>query len=198
MVRRSDTTLSRNGQRKLGGRNTFSMDLDTSGLKQYLQQLDDGVKEAIRPAAQAAAQVVYDRVKLNVQGIGKVTGNLDRSIYQAFSPEKSKTGQRAEYHISWNHKKAPHGHLLEYGWTQRYVAVTNKRGQWVTLVRPEKVGTPKPKRRASLAEKDAYYVLRPGGPKQHPATAFMRSASSAMPAALAAAQDTLIARIKKG
>jgi len=78
MVRRSDTTLSRNGQRKLGGRNTFSMDLDTSGLKQYLQQLEDGVKEAIRPAAQAAAQVVYDRVKLNVQGIGKVTGNLDR------------------------------------------------------------------------------------------------------------------------
>lgn len=192
MANGRNITYSRDGKRRLGGRSTFSTEMDTSGLQQYLQALDGKVKKALRPAVQAAAQVIYDRVKLNVKTIGRDSGNLDNAIYQAFSPENSKQGERAEYHISWNHKKAPHGHLLEYGWTQRYQAITNKNGHWVTLIRPEKIGTPRPGRRASLAEKDAYYVLRSGGPKQHPATAFMRSASSALPDAYVAAEDTLI------
>lgn len=147
---------------------------------------------------QAFTQVIYDRVKINVRAIGHVTGNLERAIYQAYSPENSREGERAEYHVSWNYKTAPHGQLLEYGWTQRYQAITNKNGEWVTLIRPEKVGTPKPRRHASLVEKDAYYVLRKGGPKQHAATAFMRSAASSQPAALAAAQQVFISYMRKG
>lgn len=188
-------TYSRNGKRVLGGRNTFSAEMDTSGLKGYLAALDDGLKEALRPAVQAATQVIYDRVKLNVQSIGQVSGNLNKAIYQAFSPEQSRKGERAEYHVSWNHKKAPHGHLLEYGWTQRYAAVLTKQGQWKTAVRPEMVGKPKPGRRAAQAVKDAYYVPRPGGPVQHTGRAFMRSAQSAFPEAYKAAEDLLIRKL---
>lgn len=84
--------------------------------------LDDVAADAVRaarPAAQAGAQVIYDRVKLNVDAIKRHTGNLASSIYQAYSPEESSPG-RPLYRISWNAKKAPHGHLVEWGHLQRY------------------------------------------------------------------------------
>lgn len=167
----------------------FSID-GMDGIGAILDQLETSAQDAIRPAAQAAAQVIYDRAKSNVQGMGRQTGNLARSIYQYYSAEKSRPGLRAEYHVSWNHKKAPHGHLLEYGWIQRYeVRLVN--GRWRTLVRPGMRGKPKPGRRASQAEKDAYYMPRKGGPKQHLGRAFMRSAAGAASAAVQAAANEL-------
>ena len=119
------------------------------------------------------------------------TGNLERSIYQAYSPEKSKDGQRAEYHVSWNHKKAPHGHLIEWGWLQRYVYRPDGMGP---MVRPGMDGTKKPGRRASQAQKDAYYVTLPT-PKQIPGRAFVRSAISSLPEAQKAAEAELWRRL---
>ncbi|WP_289241192.1 HK97 gp10 family phage protein [Delftia sp.] len=136
--------------------------------------------------------MIYDRVKLNVSALGRVTGKLDRSIYQYYSTEKSVDGERAEYHVSWNHKKAPHGHLLEWGWLQRYVYRPDGMGP---MVRPGMEGKPKPKRRASQAEKDAYYVTLPV-PKQIAGKAFMRSAESSMPEAQKAAEQELLRRIR--
>jgi len=85
--------------------------------------LFDGVatqcEEAARPAAQAGAQVLYDEVQRNVSRIKRRTGNLASSIYQAFSPERSANGL-ALYRIGWNARKAPHGHLVEWGHLQRY------------------------------------------------------------------------------
>jgi len=185
---------SRNGIHALSGQNSFSIDIDTSSLDAYIDQLADNAEEAARPAAQAAAQVLYDAVKENVAAIGKKTGNLDRSIYQAYSESNSRPGV-ATYHVSWNHKKAPHGHLLEYGYIQRYETRVGKDGRWYTLVRPEKKGTPKPARRASQAEKDAYYVLRQGGPVQWLGKAFIRRAASRTPQAIAAAEAELLKRI---
>ena len=108
----------------------FRIDVDLSGLG--MDQLADGAEAAVRPSAQAGAQVFYDQVKLNVRGIGRKTGNLDSSIYQVYSRDNSNKA-RAEYHISWNRKKAPHGHLVEFGHLQRYVTYIDKRGQWRTL-----------------------------------------------------------------
>lgn len=162
------------------GRNTSTLSVDTSGFESLLSDLGDATEEVVRPAAQAGAQVLYDAVKGNVSKIGKVSGNLAASIYQAYSRDNSGP-VTATYHVSWNHTKAPHGGLVEFGHWQRYQVVQTRAGKWVTVIRPEKVGTPKPKRRASQAEKDAYYLPRPGGPVYVPGKAFMRGALAAVP-----------------
>ena len=176
---------------------SMTISLDTGALNDIMDELGDAIEEAARPAAQAAAQVLYDEVNRNVASIGKVSGNLDASIYQAYSADNSGPGS-ATYHVSWNAKKAPHGHLIEYGHIQRYASYIGKDGKWHTAVRPEMRGKPKPKRRASQAEKDAYYVLRPGGPVQVPARSFVRKVASKFPLALDAAQAELLKRIAKG
>ncbi len=193
-------TLSRKGfdgkSRQLQGNNSsnkaFQINPNLGGLFDMLDEMEASVEEALRPAAQAATQVIYDRVKLNVSALGRVTGNLDRSIYQYYSTEKSVDGERAEYHVSWNHKKAPHGHLLEWGWLQRYVYRPDGMGP---MVRPGMDGKPKPGRRASQAQKDAYYVTLPV-PKQIPGKAFMRSAESSLPEAQKAAEQELLRRLR--
>ncbi|WP_206167872.1 HK97 gp10 family phage protein [Variovorax boronicumulans] len=91
-------------------------------------QLDLDARELVRPAAQAGAQVYYvevlHRVPVAATGHkrkgGRVIppGQLKKSIYQAYSADHSNDRQ-ATYHISWNARKAPHGHLIENGhWTK--------------------------------------------------------------------------------
>lgn len=169
----------------------FSMSIDLASLGLGLDELVDGAEQAARPAAQAGAQVFYDRAKSNAAKLGKVTGNLAGSIYQVFSGDNSGRG-RAQYHISWNQKKAPHGHLVEYGHVQRYVTYIDKRGQWKTLVRPEMVGKPRPKRTAPQSVKDAYYVPLKGGPRLVGAKSFIRAAAT--PDAMRAARNAMVDR----
>ncbi|MBV2184457.1 MAG: hypothetical protein KUL88_07955, partial [Rhizobium sp.] len=92
----------------------------------------------------------------------------------------------------WNAKKAPHGHLLEYGHVQRYAVFIGKDGKWHTAIRPEKLGTPKPRRNASQAEKDAYYLPRKGGPRFVAARPFVRPAAAKFPEAVAAMEAELL------
>lgn len=178
----------------LNGSKTASMSLDTGGLTSLLDAFEDGVEAAIRPAAQAAAQVLYERVKVNVASLGRVTGNLERSIYQAFSPENSQDGQRAQYNVSWNHRTAPHGHLVEYGYIQRYRYYQDNQGNVRPMVRPGMEGVKPPGRRASDAAKAAYYVTL-DTPRQVPGKAFVRNAAAAMPEALKAAEAELRRRL---
>lgn len=156
-----------------------------------MDELADGAEAAVRPAAQAGAQVFYDLVKANVAKVGRKTGNLAGSIYQVYSRDNSSKAV-AQYHVSWNQKKAPHGHLVEFGHVQRYVVYIDKRGQWKTLVRPEMRGKPRPKRSAPLAVKDAYYVRLKGGPKLVGARSFMRSTDT--PASRRAARNAMVDR----
>lgn len=89
----------------------------TDGLDAALARFEQKVQsEVLLSGVAAAANVIYDEVKLNVQPprLGRFTGNLDRSIYRAYSPEKS-TATSKVYRISWNRKIAPHGHLIEFG-----------------------------------------------------------------------------------
>lgn len=190
-----------------------TMTLDTSALDGLLGSIGDEVESAARPAAQAAAQVLYEEVQRNVSRIGSVTGNLKNSIYQAFSADNSGPG-KATYHVSWRTKGgttldesgqrvktslsvAPHGHLIEFGWIQRYQTYLNKRGEFKTMVRPEMRGKKKPGRRASQAQKDAYYVLRKGGPMQHMAQPFVRPAAQKMPQAIESAKLVLVKKLKE-
>ena len=99
---------------------TFRITVDLAGLRGQLQADAQACGEAARPAAQAGAQVLYDEVRRNVAGIKRHTGNLAASIYQAYSADNSMAGGRATYHVSWNARKAPHGHLVEFGHMVRY------------------------------------------------------------------------------
>ncbi|WP_242612606.1 HK97 gp10 family phage protein [Corticibacter populi] len=164
-----------------------------SGLDSLLDDLAEEAESAARPAAQAAAQVFYDRMKSNVGRLGHVKGKLAKAIYQAYSESNSEDGL-AVYHISWRAQKAPHAGLVEYGHWQRYQVVQTEKG-WRTLVRPEMRGKPKPKRRASQAEKDAYYMPRPGGPVYVPGKAFARGALQEAEKARQAAAAVLLQRI---
>lgn len=173
-----------------GGRNSITVKADLTGLRRMMETLATDIQEAVRPASQAAAQVFYDEVKKNVSSIGKKTGNLDKSIYQVYSKANS-TPERAVYHVSWNARTAPHAGLIEYGHYQRYQTYINKAGEWKTAIRPEKQGTPRPKRGAAQSVKDAYYVPRAGGPTYIMGRSFIRSALDKTPQALAAAEATI-------
>lgn len=177
------------------GDNSLIEPVDLSDLESLMADISDAAEEVVRPAAQAAIQVLYDTVKSNVAAIPRVSGNLASAIYQVYSQDNSGPAL-ATYHLSWNATKAPHGGLVEFGHWQRYVVVQTKKGPR-NAIRPEKQGTRKPRRRASQAEKDAYYVPRPGGPIYVPGKAFMRGAQRAAGAALLASADVLWQALEK-
>ncbi len=173
----------------------FSITVDSSAWDRQLDAIGQGVVEAARPAAQAGAQVLYDAYVSNLARIRRVTGNLRRAAYQAYM-DGDTAGGRASYRVSWNTTKAPHGHLIEYGFLQRYEMARDSRGRIFPMVRPEMRGKPKPKRRASQAVKDAYYVPRKGGPLQIAAKAPLRSAASQVPRARQAMLDRFYATLR--
>lgn len=102
----------------------FAIDFDPSGLNTALDNITAAAEENVRPAAQAGIQVLYEEVLLRVpvskkarktkRGRVIAPGALKASIYQAYSKDNSGKGF-ATYHSSWNYRKAPHGHLVEFG-----------------------------------------------------------------------------------
>lgn len=177
------------------GSNSLFAAVDLSGLESLMEDLGNEAEEAVRPAAQAAIQVLYNAVSANVAAIPRVSGNLASAIYQAYSQDNSGPAL-ATYHLSWNARKAPHAGLVEYGHWQRYVIVSTPKGPR-PAVRPEKRGAPRPRRRASQAEKDAYYVPLPGGPVYVPGKAFMRRAMSSFQMASEASAAVLFEALEK-
>ena len=97
-------------------------------LKEELRAAADVLNKATRPAAQAGAQIIYDRAKqlapvsknshmFNIEGRSYgpfKPGTLRDSIYQAFSKDNS-FSDVSTYHISWNADKAPYGYAVEFG-----------------------------------------------------------------------------------
>ena len=102
--------------------------VDIAGFKQQLQATADKMNQATRPAAQAGAQIIYERAKalapvsdyVHMFKIdGRVygpyaPGNLKNSIYQVFSKDNS-FRDVSTYHVSWNADKAPYGAMVEFG-----------------------------------------------------------------------------------
>lgn len=116
--------------------------VNQSAIDALCAGLVDDLQAPARPAAQAMVQVFYDRIQLNVRGIRRKTGNLAASIYQAYSPDNSGPG-RATYHTSWNARKAPHGHLVEFGHLQRYEISFDPQTQRFTTHKDRPLATPK-------------------------------------------------------
>lgn len=117
----------------------ISIAFDYNKINLAMDRITKAAENAVRPAAQAGAQVFYEEVKANVRegqqaehyfygtaskaapkGSKKAfayrftKGNLKRSIYQYYNKRLS-TPAKAVYSISWNHKEAPYGYMVEYG-----------------------------------------------------------------------------------
>jgi hypothetical protein len=165
----------------------FSVSVNVSEIDAFADGLLGDVQDALRPAVQVGAQVLYNAVLSNVASLGAKTGNLEHSIYQAYSTHQSSPGH-VQYEVSWNPRKAPHGYLVENGHIQRYASYVGSDGKWHTAVRPSAKGKPRPGRNAGQAAKDAYYVLRQGGPLQVAPAAFVRSAAARFPQAMQAVE----------
>jgi len=57
----------------------------------------------------------------------------DMSVSARLAGESNRPGDiRSTYAISWNHKIAPHGHLVEFGHWQPFKAYLGKNGEWYT------------------------------------------------------------------
>ncbi len=115
-----------------------SIKFDSKGAMAGLDSLVATTDHAVRPAAQAGAQELYNVAK-TLCPVSDAThyfygsaskkapagqkkqfayqyapGNLRDSIYQVYSKDNSGV-TKATYHVSWNYSKAPYGFMVEYG-----------------------------------------------------------------------------------
>lgn len=124
--------------------NFISAKFETGDLLAGLAKFEASVVDKVLfTGAATMARVIYDEVKLNVSlpKLGKITGNLDSAIYWVHASEES-SHTRKVYKISWNKKKAPHGHLIEWGHWMPYKVVQLENGDWITL-KKQPLATPK-------------------------------------------------------
>ena len=173
-------------------------------LMAKVDRIESAIKESIRPAAFAGSDVFYKEVRTRALTVGG-SRRLQASVYQKFVVDSAKgaVGDSATYHISWrkgrsqNNKKGQAGegalpsttigHWIEFGRWQRYMVRTDKNGDWYTVKRPGMEGKPAPKRGASQAEKDAYWMPRKDGPVYWLPKSFLRSSYEAKKAEAAQA-----------
>lgn len=106
--------------------------MDVARFQESLRATAEKMHAATRPAAQAGAQIIYERARLNAPVSSKThyfhingrkygpyaPGNLRDSIYQVYSKSNSYK-DRSVYHISFNKDKAPYGFAYEYGNSSR-------------------------------------------------------------------------------
>lgn len=102
--------------------------MNVARFQAQLRAEADKLHAATRPAAQAGAQIIYDRAKINAPISEKehyfyidgrkygpyAPGNLRDSIYQVFSKTRSYKDV-STYHISFNKEDAPYGFMVEMG-----------------------------------------------------------------------------------
>ena len=126
----------------------ISFELD-DGIGAGLDAFEDEIlAQVVRPTARAGALVFYGEARRlapvydgpPVPGVNP--GQLRDSIYHVHVPEHS-TDQRHEYRVSWNHAKAPHGWLIEYGhWRVNKVNLVNGFWEFTKERLPEPVWVP--------------------------------------------------------
>lgn len=110
----------------------LTFDAEITGLDAAIDALKHKAEAAIRPAAQAGAQVYYDAVKATApksseghwfhgssfrssgQKYWFESGSLKGAIYQVYSKDSS-SKTNAEYQVAWNHRKVPYGFMVVAG-----------------------------------------------------------------------------------
>lgn len=155
-------------------RKSVSIEFDLASFVDQLDGMQADLHTAVRPAAQAGAQVLYDEVKRNVRSLKRHTGNLDSSIYQVFSRSQS-NDNRAAYDISWNRRKAPHGHLVEFGHLMRYEVSFDPKTQRFTTHKDRPLAQPR------------LVAAKP----------FLRPAMAKFPAAMEAAKAVILKKMEQ-
>jgi hypothetical protein len=104
-------------------------ELDTSGWAEGLAKLDGPLRASLaRSMAVAGGKVLRDEAK---QQAPVESGRLQSSIYLVFKDGES-SDRQVIYSVSWNHRVAPHGHLVEFGHWQPYVVKRLPSGEWIT------------------------------------------------------------------
>lgn len=118
-----------------------AISVNLRAFKEQLAATTAQLQNATRPAAQAGAEVMYQRAKQHATELksdrehyfyGTASknapkgskknfrygpfqpGNLSRAIYQVFSQSRS-FKDVSTYEISWNKDKAPYGYMVELG-----------------------------------------------------------------------------------
>ena len=105
--------------------------VDLSSVLAGLGRLS-GVSESLaRSMAVAAGQAVRDEAKARAP---VDTGKLKGALYLAYSDRRSREST-VVYSVTWNSKKAPHGHLLEFGHWQTHAMYKGRDG--ATLAHPK-------------------------------------------------------------
>ncbi|HYG07656.1 MAG TPA: HK97-gp10 family putative phage morphogenesis protein [Stenotrophomonas sp.] len=100
--------------------------VDLSGALAGLDSLAEMTNSVARSMGVAAGQAVRDEAKARAP---VDDGTLRDAIYLAYRDGDS-TQARVVYQVSWNSKKAPHGHLLEFGHWRTNVLVRGEDGKW--------------------------------------------------------------------
>ena len=104
------------------------INMNVAQFKEQLQATTNELQKATRPAAQAGAQIIYERARLEAPVSadshyfyirGKkygpyAPGTLRDSIYQVFSKDNSYKDV-STYHISFNKSEAPYGFIVHNG-----------------------------------------------------------------------------------
>lgn len=102
--------------------------MNVAAFKEQLRAEVDKLHAATRPAAQAGAEIIYQRARLEAPVSadshyfyirGKkygpyAPGTLKNSIYQVFSRDNSYK-DLSTYHISFNKSEAPYGFIVHNG-----------------------------------------------------------------------------------
>lgn len=102
--------------------------MNVAAFKEQLRAEVDKLHAATRPAAQAGAQIIYERARINAPVSDEshffyirgrkygpyAPGTLRDSIYQVFSKDNSYKDV-STYHISFNKSEAPYGFVVHNG-----------------------------------------------------------------------------------
>ena len=104
-------------------------DVDVSSVLAGLRSLgNEKMVSLARSMGVAGGKVLRDEAKARAP---VESGGLRDALYLAFKDGKS-TEAKVIYSVTWNAKKAPHGHLLEFGHWQPYTVVRTKDGRFYT------------------------------------------------------------------
>lgn len=102
--------------------------VDFSDAIRGLERLREVRVSLARSMGVAGGQIFRDEAKV----LAPVKdGILRDSIYLAYRDARS-TGDQITYSITWNHSKAPHGHLIEFGHWQPFKVISLPDGSFVT------------------------------------------------------------------
>lgn len=113
----------------------LDISFDMAAMDAQINAIKSKAEAAIRPAAQAGAQVYYEAVKAaapkskkghwfhgtSFKSTGKKywfeSGSLKNAVYQVYAQNQSSKDQ-ATYQVAWNHRKVPYGFMVVAGTTR--------------------------------------------------------------------------------